>query len=203
MSRIALIHGFAVHLTAPIIRRGFGPTASFRAFASLVETGEARVFSWGVQRRAKPWQLLNLFFLHDLYLAERKLTMSPALHTELSAFFVRERPEVIVCHSMGSVLLAEYLKQNALPNSVRVIVFVQSDLPATTAVSAPVPIYNLYCPWDPTLMLSSFNALQWKAGVAPLTSKDVTNILFPLTKPLNLHTSSIRDPKLVAFVRSL
>ncbi len=98
MSRIVLVHGFAVGLTAPIVRRGFGASASFRAFDAFVERGEAAVFRWGIECHVKPWQLMNLIFLHGHYLGERALAMDPATIDDVKTFLEKERPRVVVAH---------------------------------------------------------------------------------------------------------
>jgi hypothetical protein len=202
MSKIALLPGFAVGLTSSL-RPSLGPTAGFRAFASLIQSGEAAVFPWRIERRVPPWILLNPFFLRAHYRAELALAGAATTHRRLADFLAKEKPAVVVCHSMGCFLLNEYLKENSLPSSVKNIVMVQSDLPVTAKANGRAPaVYNLYCPWDPTLLISLMNSEVLRAGQTSWRQPHVRNILFPLRRPFNLHTSSIRDPKLVAFVRS-
>ncbi|MCX6715079.1 MAG: hypothetical protein NTX72_04670 [Candidatus Uhrbacteria bacterium] len=200
MSKIVLLHGFAVHLTAPIVRPAFGPSASMSAFDELVSTGEARVFPWGIAKRVKPWQLLNPLLIQQLYQDEYKLIQSLELQRTLQLFLEREKPSMIVCHSMGCSLLQNYLEKFTLPSSIKSIVLVQSDLAATKKLRTNVTLHHLYCPWDPTLLLSSLVSNHLRAGLCKSKQAGVNNILFPLTTFPNLHTSSICDKKLPEFV---
>ena len=203
MSKIVLLHGFAVGLSSPIVRPPFGPSASMTAFNHLISTNEASVFPWGVEYRVQPWQLLNPLLLRTLYKKEKSLVCSEILQTQLQKFLEKECPTVIVCHSMGCLLLKMYLERFKLPTSVKSIILIQSDLPAKVSLNASVSIHHLFCPWDPTLLLSSIVNRHLRAGLCASKRKDVNNILFPLTLPWNLHTSSIRDKKLIAFIDSL
>lgn len=203
MSKIVLLHGFAVHLTAPIVRPPFGPSASMSAFDHLVSTGEATVFPWGITRNVQPWQLMNPFLLHQLYRDEDTLTRSLKLQSDLQIFLVVEKPSVIVCHSMGCVLLQQYLEKFSLPSSVIAIVLIQSDLPETVSLRTDISIYHLYCPWDPTLLLSSITNKHLRAGLCKSKHTGTKNILFPLITLPNLHTSSIRGKKLIEFIDSI
>jgi hypothetical protein len=203
MSRIVLLHGFAVHLTAPVLRPPFGPSASMTAFDKLVSTGEARVFPWGIDRKVSPVELLLPRVIQKLYKEELDLIHTNELQTNLKLFLEQEQPETIVCHSMGCELLQLHLENFTLPSSVKSIVVIQSDLPISTSFRTTVPIYHLYCPWDPTLILSSVTNKSIRAGLLASKNSNVQNVLFPLVRISNLHTSSIRDKKLLDFINSL
>ena len=203
MSKIVLLHGFAVGLTAPIVRPPFGASASLEAFEKDVFTGRATVFPWGIERKVQPWELLNPFLFDKLYLEESNLVHSDKLQSELHHFFEEQQPSVIVAHSMGCLLLQLYLEKFTVPSSVKSIVLVQSDLPASVSLRTTIPIYHLYCPWDPTLLVSSTINKTMRAGLQPTKQPGVKDILFPLKQLPNLHTSSICDKKLVKFVDSL
>lgn len=203
MSKIVLIHGFAVHLTAPVVRPPFGASASMSAFDESVSTGKATVFPWGIKRNVKPWEILSPFLIRDLYNKERDLIYSERLQRDLQIFLEKQKPSVIVCHSMGCVLLQHYLEKFSLPSSVETIVLIQSDLPATASLRTNIPIHHLYCPWDPTLLLSSVTNRHLRAGLCKSKNSGTENTLFPLVMLPNLHTSSIRDKKLIEFIDSI
>jgi len=196
-SRIALIHGFAVGLTSPLVRPGFGPTVGMTAFKNEVANGTARVFKWGSFKKVPFHQLINPFFLHSHYLVERAMAFDKKTHLELHKFLSKAQPQVVVCHSMGTVLLNEFLNSFELPASVKAIIFVQSDLPWDISIKTNRQLYHLYCPWDPTLLASSIANRSWRAGLRKLKQAGVKNILMPLFRLPNLHTSSIRDRKLL------
>lgn len=203
MSRIVLLHGFAVHLTAPVVRPPFGPSASLSAFNDLVATSEAKVFPWGIKREVSPIALLNPRLIRKLYQDELTLVHSNALQTELDQFLKQEKPSTIVCHSMGCILLQSHIQNFPLPSYVKSIVLIQSDLPESVPLHTNIPVHHLYCPWDPTLILSSITNKSLRAGLLSSTHPNTTNILFPLVRLPNLHTSSIRDKKLIALIDSI
>lgn len=203
MSRIVLLHGFAVHLTAPVVRPPFGPSASLSAFDDLIATGEAKVFPWGIKREVSPVELLNPRLIRKLYQDELTLVHSNALQVELDQFLRKEQPSTIVCHSMGCVLLQSHIQNFPLPASVKSIILIQSDLPESAPLHTTVPVHHLYCPWDPTLILSSITNKSLRAGLLASKQSNANNILFPLVRLSNLHTSSIRDKKLINFIDSL
>jgi hypothetical protein len=203
MSRIVLLHGFAVHLSSPVIRPPFGPSASMSAFDNLVSTGEAKVFPWGIERNVSLIKLLHPSTIQNLYKEELNLIHSKKLQTDLKLFLEQEQPETIVCHSMGCELLQRHLNTFTLPASVKSIVTIQSDLPVGTSFHTSVPIHHLYCPWDPTLILSSIVNNSLRAGLLSSKYSNGRNMLFPLVRLSNLHTSSIRDKKMIDFINSL
>ena len=203
MSKIVLLHGFAVGLTAPIVRSPFGPSASMSAFDKQVKTGDATVFPWGIRLSVQPWELLSLSQMYTLYRDEFDLIHSETLHEQLKQFLDQQQPAVIVCHSMGCTLLQLYLERHTLPSSVKSIILIQSDQSTHVPFRTTAQIYHLYCPWDPTLLLSSIANRSIRAGLKKSKQPHVINILFPLTRLPNLHTSSIRDKKLVALVDSI
>ncbi|MEY4722895.1 MAG: hypothetical protein RLZZ324_408, partial [Candidatus Parcubacteria bacterium] len=182
MTTIALIHGYAVGLTAGKIRPGLGASAGFFAFDGDVRDGTASVFRWGLERDVRPWNLCNPAFILRYYFTERAMAVAARTHADLRAYLERGRPTVIVAHSMGTLLLRSYAKSNPLPASVRAIVFVQSDLAWDDDVDMGVPITNAYCPWDPTLLASSITHLKLRAGLRPMRSAKVTNVMLPLRK---------------------
>lgn len=203
MSRIVLLHGFAVHLTAPVVRPPFGPSASLSAFDDLVTTGEARVFPWGIKREVSPIELLNPRRVQKLYQDELTLVHSNALQIELDQFLRKEKPTTIVCHSMGCILLQSHIQNFPLPSSVKSIVLIQSDLSESTKLHTTIPVHHLYCPWDPTLILSSITNKSLRAGLLASKHPNANNVLFPLVRLSNLHTSSIRDKKLIQFINKI
>lgn len=194
---IVLIHGFAVGLTAPPIREAFGPSASFDVFEDAVAEGDASVFPWGIAQELPWWKLLDVRELWDVYKKELHMAQSEHVHEALREFLDQKQPNAIVCHSMGCTLLAEYLKHFSLPASVKSVVFVQADFPADQEIPTDISIHHIYCPWDPTLLLSSIVQGRLRAGLtSTINAKKMTSHLVPLVRPWNLHTSSIRDERL-------
>ena len=203
MYAIALIHGYAVRLTSPIVRRGFGATAGFRAFSEALRTGKATVFRWGLSKEVPFLALLNPVVQWRFYRDELASALSADTQERLRDFLERENPSVIVVHSMGATLLHAYARRHGLPSSVRHVVMVQADLPRGTDLSAFPDAHNLYCPWDPTLLVSSLLSWRRRTGLGPVSGSNVTNHLLPAYRLPNLHTSALRDRRLREIVTRL
>jgi hypothetical protein len=203
MSAIALIHGYAVRLTSPVVRRGFGETAGFQAFSEDVSSGAAAVFRWGLSKEV-PWPaLLDPVAQRRFYRDELAAALNAATQARLQAFLEREKPVVIVVHSMGATLLHAYARVHGLPPSVRYVVMVQADLPRDADLEVFPDVYNLYCPWDPTLMTASLLSGRRRAGLGPVPGGNVINHLLPAYRLPNLHTSALRDRRLREIVMQL
>jgi len=203
MSAIALIHGYAVRLTSPVVRRGFGETAGFQAFSEDVSSGAAVVFRWGISKEV-PWSaLLDPVAQHRFYRDELAAALSSATQVRLKEFLEREKPAVIVVHSMGATLLHAYARAHGLPPSVRFVVMVQADLPWRAELEVFPEVYNLYCPWDPTLVASSLLSWRRRAGLGPVSGSNVINHLLPAYRLPNLHMSALRDRRLREIITRL
>ncbi|MFA6604315.1 MAG: hypothetical protein WCT10_05820 [Patescibacteria group bacterium] len=203
MSAIALIHGYAVRLTSPVVRRGFGETTGFKAFSKDVGSGTAAVFRWGIIKEVSWLALLDPVAQYRFYRDELATALSPATQVLLQEFLERENPSVIVVHSMGATLLHAYARTHSLPPSVRYVVMVQADLPWGADLEVFPGVYNLYCPWDPTLMASSLFSRRRRAGLGPVSGSNVTNQLLPAHRLPNLHTSALCDQRLREIVMQL
>lgn len=208
VSKVVLIHGYGSHLTTPLFRPTFGPCSVFTAFREMIKNKEAAVFHWGLKRHVNLFQILNHLFLINHYEDEKLLAQSHETHKQLQNFFEQKKPEIIVCHSMGCFLLNNYLKNFVLPKSVRIVIFSQSDDIVFPKISESLNscnflIQNLYPPWDPTLLFSSIYNKKWRAGLRPTRQNKIKNIFFPLRLPVNLHTSAVRDRRLVDYVNKL
>ncbi len=213
MKKIVLIHGYATGLEVQPVRERHGEDAGFLAFRDEVQRGNAVSFRWSLRRDVTFPTAASVKPYRSLYQEERARTKDPEVHAELVRFLDQEQPVTILCHSLGSVLFWEFLKTHRLPDSVKNVVFVQADLPThpdplprevELLLHAGSPqLHNLCCPWDPTLLLSSAIHQEVRAGLTGLELPYARNQRFPLWRPWNLHTSSIRDPKLVEWVANL
>lgn len=193
MAEVVLIHGYAVGMTS-LLRRPLPDHRGFAAFANDLAINRARVFSWGLTEPLSLKQFFNPFFIYAFYRRERALAEDPQTLDRLKVFLESEQPRVIICHSMGAFLLARYLKRHFLPSSVKRVLLVQADIDTNEDVATPVSLTNVFCPWDSTLAFSSLLHVRPRAGLVGL--RQANNVLFPLFRPINLHTSSIRDPHL-------
>lgn len=213
MAKTVLIHGYAIDLRVPSVREPRGEDAGFEAFADAVKRGEAVPFRWSLPWEVPLIQAADARNYRALYEAERVRIDADDLHRDLANLLAEQQPSTVVCHSMGCALLWKHLQRQALPESVRDIVFVQADLPeepdplSADAVhrleKGELRLHNLHNLWDPTLALSAALNGGARAGTVGLRVPFAHNEVFPLRLPWNLHTSSIRDPKLAAWVAAL
>lgn len=202
MSRIVLIHGFATGIQYSVFRSARGTDAGFSAFAPDVARGEAKAFRWDIKEKASFFQSINPLYAWDIYRRELAIAQEIETRQSLSEFLLQEEPEVIVCHSMGTLLFFGYLENHKLPASVRRVIFNQADIHASD-ITLPLDIeeriragellfLNTYCPWDPSLLCSRILNGS-RAGLAGMRHSLVRNHFIPLVKPINLHMSAIRS----------
>lgn len=205
MSRIVFIHGFATGVRFSFFREAKGLDGGFAAFRSLIEWGVGKVFRWGMEGDASFWEALNPWFHLKLYERERVMAGGFAVQQRLAHFLEEERPEVIVCHSMGCYLLWEYLRRFELPSSVETVIFQQADIGLSELGLFPgregVRFLNLYCPWDLSLLASWFLWGDRRLGLWRVSSRMFEQRFFSLWKPFNLHTSGLRDQRLVQLIQ--
>jgi hypothetical protein len=202
MSKTLLIHGYAADLTAWKFRRAFGEHAGFVAFDQMIESGKAVMFRWGIDRKLSFWQSLNPFSYLKLYRNEEALAESIVFQQNLIDFIVKNNIDQIICHSMGCRLLLSTINVFDLPASIKQIIFLQADFPTDSSMTHPdllnrISITNYFCPWDQSLLASSMLHKNLRAGLVGWRQPSITNRLYPLLKPINLHTSPLRD-KLLA-----
>lgn len=205
-TNFVLIHGFATGVRFSFFRDRRGSDAGFSAFRSLIATGEAKAFRWNEVIDASFWQTINPWFAWHVYRMERKKSEAKSTLEALHVFLERERPETIVCHSLGCRLWLAYVRQFGWPEYVRTVAFVQADLPTKFLTEMPASFslpndaqwFNFHCFWDPSLFASSIANFAVRAGQKAVDDPRITNVFFPLVKLPNLHMSSIRDSRLYA-----
>lgn len=208
--KIALIHGYAVDMEMGVFRRRLGRDAGFGAFRRLLDSGDAVMFRWGEHMRFGSIHYINPFAHLRVYNAEKNKAASDKLFAQFGDFLERERPDTLVCHSMGSYLLINYINKHGLPAHVRKVVFVQGDIPAGTIISnaditrrlenKELNIYNYHCWWDITLISSMMLNGYVPLGLTKSRLKHIHNRFFPLYKTINLHQSSMNDDKLIELI---
>jgi hypothetical protein len=206
MARIVLIHGYAQGLT-----NGFRPipeAGGMRAFTALLETGEAALFEWYNLYNHDWRQTFSYQENTSVYFDERKKARNPQTLRQLHEFLMEHEPEVIVCFSMGSYLLLNYIKRYSLPECVTNISFVQADVPIDFKITDHEVLgrlkgghlvwQNFWCFWDPALSFSKYLHGKKRAGTGKVKNPLIKNRFFPLYRNVNLHLSSIYDPNLVS-----
>jgi hypothetical protein len=202
VSKIFLIHGYGTGITNSVFGRefSFGQDRGFGAFNSAVEAGQAYAIDWSIKQTIGLFGSINPLSQLSLYFRERNLARRKETHLKLKNELYVQNPETIICHSMGTFLLLNMLSHHDLPASVKHLVFVQADIgflrSLPTNVSPEIRVTNYFCPWDQALWSSTLLNLNPRAGLFGLTKKGrIINKFWPLYRKLNLHTSSINDPK--------
>jgi hypothetical protein len=207
-----LIPGFAIDLKASVFKERLGPEAGFTALSDRISSGSAYVFRWGNSTELTFWQSLNPLNYRSVYEAERELALSRQTQHKLETKLDQLNPEIVLTHSMGSLLLANYLNdQGPLPPTIRKILFIQSDLDSKLQIRnndidervshGQLELVNIFCPWDITLWLSALYNLYIPSGLKKRKAQQFRNKHFPLYKRINLHMSSISDPDILKLTK--
>lgn len=209
MPKTVLIHGYAAGLEASVFRKPFGEHSGFVALDAEVKSGNAKSFRWSKNVSLTMLQSANPFEYFQLYRDEELLTESPIVQSALREFIERTDAKTIICHSLGCRLMIGTMNTYGIPESITKIIFLQGDAPASASitnyeirdrlVNKSLTIENYFCPWDQSLLTSAMLHRANRIGLSGWKEPGVTNVFYPLLKPMNLHTSPMRDRK---FLRS-
>jgi hypothetical protein len=206
---ILLIHGYGAGIKVPKINFEYGKDMQFDAFRGLVESNIAETFSWSQPSIWKVGQYLNPFEHLKLFNNEKKKIENAEMMANLAILLAQKKYKTIVAHSLGCYLLLEYLKTHDLPPSVQKILFVQACVPKKYKISEStksklkhLKTLNLWCPWDNALLAYFLTSGNLTHGLTGFSKQHlaIQNRFFPLYKRLNLHRSSICDPKILEII---
>lgn len=207
MAKTILIHGYAAGLKASMFRKPFGEHSGFIALDAEVESGSVKSFRWSKQVSLSLLQSANPLKYFQLYRDEEVLAESSATQSTLREFIDRTNASTIICHSLGCRLMIGAMNMHGIPESITKIVFLQGDVPTSASItnatirdrisSGSLVIENYFCPWDQSLLTSAILHRANRIGLMGWNEIGVKNLFYPLLKPMNLHTSPLRDRKLL------
>lgn len=200
MAKFILIHGYGSGANYSIFKK-YPEDLEFSGFKKVLDSKDAVFFRWFKVYNFSFLQTLNPWTHVKLYLTEKKDVAKNEIIEELNKTITQEKPEIIICHSMGSLLLKNYLEKNTLPDSVKKIVLVQADIPHNSSFNTSIKITDFFCFWDPSLICSLFINRSIPAGLFGLKSPS-RNVFFPLLRLPNIHLASIKSKKLLEKIES-
>lgn len=210
MPRIALIHGFATGIHFSIFRKTRGANAGFFSFTEDIKNGRAFVFRWDVQKRATLVESLNPLYILKVYNEESARAAHPVWQMKLAEFLEIKKPEIIVCHSLGSRLLLETINAHGLPACVSQVLFLQADIPVSFLLNnetilervrnSTLQFWNVYCPWDPSLFASFIKNASVRFGQCRVKKAWIRNKFFPLLRLPNVHTSPLHSRQIHTWI---
>jgi hypothetical protein len=199
--KILLVPGYGTEVTKQFTRPELSKMRGFEVFANQQN---CELFSWGLQAHLSLWNNLNPVFAVTQYITEKKMVYSTELLDRFIGQLKSTQPEIIVAHSLGTVLTLRGL-QHYLPLSLKEVVFVQSDLRMTfentqfiTRLGEHVTFKNIWCFWDQALLSSMIINRSMPLGL--IKTSQMKNYFVPLYKTINLHESSLSDKKLLNIV---
>jgi pimeloyl-ACP methyl ester carboxylesterase len=201
MARILLVHGYAVDTRFSVFRSRLGPEAGFLGFRGALASGDARVFRWGREEDATFFEALNPWHVHGIYRRELARVLDPLWQKRLWEAMTDPSIETVVAHSMGCRFVLETLRRYGAPPHLKRVVLVQGDVAVEEMPpGGSVSYFNLFCPWDVTLLVSALVHRSWRIGLRRWERPGVRNVWFPLWRPFNVHTASLRSPRLLRWL---
>lgn len=210
MTNTVLVHGYAVGLRASLFRKPLPNHAGFSGLDAEVQSGDVAVFRWCKDVSLSMTQSMNPLEYLQLYFDEEALAESPVTHSALYEFIDRSNATTVICHSLGSRLMIGTLNAHGIPESISKIVLLQGDVPTSASITnrtiqnrladESLEIENYFCPWDQSLIASAMLHRTNRIGLFGWNKPGITDVFYPLLKPLNLHTSPMRDRE---FLREL
>lgn len=203
MADIVLIHGYGVGITP---QQSLTLDLGFSAFYEGLVSRDVALFSWYQNTSSGIINFLNIPFHYLTYQKERTAADSEHVLRNLKRFIEKEKPEIVVCHSLGAYLFVEYVRKYHEEPSIKKAVLVQADMPSTITLppnSNKIQFINVFCPWDPALFTSKFMHHYTPAGLTGWKAPGVKNKFIPLFGHWNLHASTIAQKQFAKFVASL
>lgn len=204
---ILLIPGYGVEVVCDRLNYDLTETKGFDGFDSLLANGEAKVFTWGVNRHYSLSQFVSPLVQWQLFAEEKNLAANTETLSNLQNTLEEGSFSTIVCHSLGALVLVKYLQERNLTRSVKKVVFVQacvdnyefleSRMWRQVKVLKSFTFVNYWCWWDQALISYSILAKKSVIGLTPDKKLQKYSQFLPLTKLWNLHTSSIRNKQTV------
>lgn len=150
-------------------------------------------------------QSANPFHYYQLYRDEENLAEPPITQSTLHNFIDCSDATTVICHSLGCRLFIGMMNTHGIPESISKIVLLQGDVPTSASITnaaildrlanKTLVIENYFCPWDQSLLASAILHRANRIGLMGWNQFRVKNIFYPLLKPMNLHTSPLRDQK--------
>lgn len=203
MPKTILIHGYATGLKASVFRKPFGEHSGFIALEAEVKSGIAKSFRWSKNVSLSMAQCANPLQYFQLYRDEELLAESSTTQSTLYEFIEHADATTIICHSLGCRLMIGAMNAHGIPESIAKIIFLQGDAPTSASITnrdirdrlanKSLVIENYFCPWDQSLLASAMLHRTNRIGLMGWNDAGVLNTFYPLLKPMNLHTSPLRD----------
>jgi uncharacterized alpha/beta hydrolase family protein len=214
MSKILYIHGYGTETLHQFRPKQWSEKEICSTIFELKKERdlELKFFHWGWSLKLSKWQAFNPLQYLKLYLTEQRMAKSKGLLNRLHKMIQTYQPEIIICHSMGSFILMNYLTKYEKPLSVKKIVTMQADFPRYFEIPQSVEqdidtkklkFYNIYCPWDELLPLSMVINFKLPSGMFGVANKRVKNILFPLYDNWDFHNSILNSRRAAEFLKKL
>jgi hypothetical protein len=215
-TNLLLIHGFGTHINKTLDYCGFD------AFQNQLNSGSAKTFIWGKFEMFRWYDYLNIFKYSKLFFHEKYLTKNHQILNNLQQHLLKNSINTIVTHSLGTMLLLEYLYQGLpLPVTLKNIYITQGCVDRTINLELinnnyknqpPVKIVNLYCPYDNALLVNMLVLWQVTSGLFGFKNLKnqnkanqfltISNKFWPLYRRFNLHRSTICDPNFATLVNN-
>ncbi len=203
MAKILLIHGYG---TGNPVYNKKERYYQFLGFKKLIDSGEAAVFEWFKKEDYHNFEFINPVHHFLIYRKEKVLADEKKTFESLRQTLKINKPKTIICHSMGSLLLLNYLKHSDLPEFVEKVIFIQADVPRNFMMPGDIEKRlkkhqltweNYYCHWDFALIASLFINMYIPAGLVGTSSRLIKNRFYPLHSYILLHISSIRSERFI------
>jgi hypothetical protein len=213
MTEIVLVHGYGYgsKVVDPLLEQYV--FLGFEAFQYLIDQKRALLFDWSFPRELSLKEVSNPVFQYRIYREDLNRAYADSTQRALTNLLEKERPRVVVCHSMGAQVFMEQVKRAILPQTVEHVVFVQADLPrhfrpedsdfSRRVEEKQIWWYNYYCPWDNALLASTLLNRSLPKGLVGSNYPYIANVFFPLRRGPNFHTSSIRDARLAQEIEGM
>lgn len=191
-----LIHGYGKSLD--IREKKIPKNLGFYIFDYEIYNKEAYVFNWAINNHRSFFSKINIISQVKLYYQEKARIKKTIWQKKLFDEINELKPEIIICHSMGSKFFLDTITNYGLNKSIKKIIFVLADIPQNTnftiLLNNNIKFVNIYCFWDNALLSSMLINQYMPIGLFGIKNSKETNLFWNLNYGINLHQDIWRDP---------
>lgn len=208
MSKVLIVHWYCNNISSPFKKKDL-KYWSLSCLKNLFENDDFSIFKRWINFKVWYLSFLNIFWYLLLYINEKKLTNSKELQKKLYDEIKNWNYEIIIAHSMWTVLTLNTLNNFWVTGNLKKIITIQSDMnydfelkntELIKSIKSKKLIWNNYYNYyDFQLFLSTIINTKLRWWLFWIKNNYVNNIYHKL-KSIDRHNNSIKDIK---FLKSI
>jgi len=209
-NQIVLVHGNATGIEFAMYGRD-KKYIDFTGFKNEIDIETAKIYHWHyINEKYSLIETFNPFKFTQLYFDERKYCSNPKALENMRDYIEKEKPSILLGHSLGAFQIFNYINKYDLPDSVKKVVFVQGAYPSHEELINPkvidkieskkLIIQNYHSIFDQMLWIYTLAHFHTPGGLFGSKSNYIENIEFTRYSSGNPHLWSIKSREFAELV---